>query len=215
MKTIIIVLALSLSLNSFAAPTPQLSLRQQGEYGDLIRDAFNKEKNMSVRWKAIMSAAQMAREKATPDLLKAANHSDWFMRTASMIALNEYNPKESQVVAKRLIKDKALVVRSSAVDILAKNMSPEIRAVLWKELNEKYNFKNKYSLWIRPQIVTALAENPQHPEAKLFKGLLKESSLEIQLAAISGLEKLTGMKLGDKKSTPHDIVKAWQEAKVD
>src|SRR4051812_22149283 len=129
MKTFLSLIFL-ISNPAFAAVSPaKLSIQEQGLYGDLVRTAFSRDKDMPSRWKALMSAAQLGREKATPDLLKASRHQDWFMRSASMIALADYNPAEGVRVAKRLIKDKALVVRSSAVDLLAKNLDSEGRAL--------------------------------------------------------------------------------------
>lgn len=161
-----------------------------------------------------MAAASLRKEKATPDLLKASKDSQWYMRNAAMVALAEYNPPVSQKVAKRLIKDKALVVRSAAVDILAKGTDAEARRLLWQEINKDYNFKNNKSLWIRPQIVAILSEKPVPSELSSFQTLLQDSELNIQLLAIQGLEKITGVKLGDSQTAPSQLVQMWKDKKV-
>ena len=179
-------------------------------YRDFVQLAFDDKISMKLRWKALMAAAQIRKEKSTVDLLKASSDSQWFMRSAALAALAEYNPSESEKVAKKLLKDKALVVRSSAVDILSQSSSPEVRDLFWEELHQKYNFKNKQSLWIRPQMLTALALKPKDQESTLFSQLLKEPEIQMQLIAVRGLEKLTGMKLGDARTSPVKMVQLWQ-----
>jgi hypothetical protein len=51
-------------------------------YKDYITVAFSEGQSMRLRWRALMMAAETHREKATPDLLKAATHKQWFMRNA-------------------------------------------------------------------------------------------------------------------------------------
>ncbi len=179
-------------------------------YRDFVQLAFDDKVSMKLRWKALMAAAQIRKEKSTGDLIKASNDPQWFIRSAAMTALAEYNPPESERVAKNLLKDKALVVRSAAVDILSQISSPEIRDLFWEELHQKYNFKNKQSLWIRPQMLTALAQKPKDQETALFSRMLKEPELKMQLIAVQGLQKLTGMKLGDSRTTPVALVQLWQ-----
>ncbi|MGZ3797012.1 MAG: HEAT repeat domain-containing protein, partial [Pseudobdellovibrionaceae bacterium] len=133
--------------------TQALLATTQDMYKDFLAVAFSESQSMRFRWRALMLAAENRREKATPDLLKAANHKQWFMRNAALVALAEVNEAEAQKLAKKLVKDKALVVRSAAVDILQKNARPEVRDLLWEEVSQKYNFRNKESLWIRAQIV--------------------------------------------------------------
>jgi hypothetical protein len=180
-------------------------------YGDFVKLAFDEGTSMKMRWKALMAAAMIRKEKATPDLLKASKNSQWYMRSAAMTALAEYNPAESERVAQGLLKDKALVVRSTAVDILGQSLSPQVRDLFWEELHQKYNFKNKTSLWIRPQILAALAKRPLDQETPMFSKLLREPEQEMQLLAVQGLEKLTGMKLGNGQNVePSKLIKMWQ-----
>ncbi len=191
----------------------QKSLIDKGSdhlYRDFVQLAFDDKTSMKVRWKALMAAAQIRKEKSTGDLIKASKDSQWFMRTAAMAALEEYNPDASELIAKNLLKDKALVVRSAAADILSRNFSTSSRSLFWEELHQKYNFKNKQSLWIRPQIFSALAQKPLDQETNLFSKMLKEPELKMQLIAVRGLEKLTGMKLGESSTSPTQVVRLWQ-----
>lgn len=180
-------------------------------YKDFMGVAFSETQSMRLRWRALMLAAENRRDKATPDLLKAANHKQWFMRNAALVALAEVNEPEAQKLAKKLVKDKALVVRSAAVDILQKNVRPEVRDLLWDEMNQKYNFRNKESLWIRSQIVEALALKPADHELKIFSKFLYDKDRRVQSAAVLGMEKLTGVKLGEAQSSRDKVVLLWQD----
>lgn len=133
------------------------------------------------------------------------------MRNAALVALAEVNEPEAQKLAKKLLKDKALVVRSAAVDVLQKNPRPDVRDLLWEEMSQKYNFRNKESLWIRSQIVEALAQKPSDHEMKLFTKFLNDKDARVQAASVSGMEKLTGVKLGDAKTSREKIVLLWQD----
>jgi HEAT repeat protein len=166
---------------------------------------------MRLRWRALMMAAEGRREKSTPDLLKASVHKQWFMRNAALVALAEVIEAEAQKLAKKLVKDKALVVRSAAVDVLQKSPRPEVRDLLWEEMNQKYNFRNQESLWIRSQIVEAMAAKPANHELKLFTKFLNDKDARVQAASVSGMEKLTGVKLGDAKTSREKMVLLWQD----
>lgn len=180
-------------------------------YKEFITVAFAEDQSMRLRWRALIMAAEGRREKATPDLLKASVHKQWFMRNAALVALAEVNEAEAQKLAKKLVKDKALVVRSAAVDVLQKSPRPEVRDLLWEEMNQKYNFRNQESLWIRSQIVEAMAAKPANHELKLFTKFLNDKDARVQAASVSGMEKLTGVKLGDAKTSREKMVLLWQD----
>lgn len=180
-------------------------------YKSFLDVAFNEGHPMSLRWRALMAAAESRGAKATDDILKAGGHKQWFMRNAALVALGEVNPQQAGKLALKLLKDKALVVRSAAVGALEKNPSLEVRDLLWDELNQDYNFKNKQSLWIRHQIVGALAQKPRDHELKLFAKLLSDNDVRVQFPAVRGLEKLTGVRLGDEKTKPHSVVGLWKD----
>lgn len=132
------------------------------------------------------------------------------MRNAALVALAEFNNNEAQKLAKSLLKDKALVVRSAAVEVLQANPRPEVRDLLWEEMSEKHNFRNKESLWIRAQIVEALAQKPSDHELKLFTKLIEDRDERVQSAAVTGLEKLTGVSLGESKMSRQKLIGLWQ-----
>lgn len=191
----------------------RMVLNGRGEkyYQSFITVAFDEAKPMSLRWRALMAAAETNKDKATGDLLKASAHKDWYMRNAALVALGEVNPEEGEKLAQKLLKDKALVVRSAAVGVLEKSRSQSVRDLLWQELNQSYNFKNSQSLWIRHQIVEVLAKKPIDGEAKVFAQLLSDKDERVHLPAVHGLEKLTGVKLGEGKTPKSKLIGLWKD----
>lgn len=189
-----------------------VALAQQPDsvYEALLDISADNEQSMNVRWRALTSAALLRKEKAVPDLLKAAKSEQWFMRNAALVGLAEFAPKKSVDLARDLIKDKALVVRSAAVGVLAKHGSADERYLLWSELKAPYNLRGGQSLWIRGQIVKALAEKPTENETMNFASLLSEKDENLQTAAMTGLERLTGLKLGEGLTNRPRVVQLWK-----
>lgn len=204
--------ASTMDILSLPGANRRMVIRDQGSrnYQDYLKVAFDSAQPMSMRWRALMSAADAKGKESTSDILIAANSKDWFMRNAALVALAEINPAESTKLAQKLLKDKALVVRSAAVEVLAKDVSSESRELLWKELEQEYNYKNAQSLWIRYQIVTVLAKKPQDKELKTFAKLLTDADIRVQMPAVKGLEKLTGVVLGEGKEKV-STVSLWQD----
>lgn len=108
--------------------------------------------------------------------------------------------------AKELISDKALVVRSAAVEILAQRMTDENKSILIKEMDKGYNFHKKSSLWIRPQILNKVAEVANSTDRQFFVQYLFDEDKEVSESSARALEKLTGEKLNGKR-----FVENWRE----
>lgn len=189
----------------------QLAGVNSQRYPQFLELAFDKQQSMSLRWKALMAASDAKGVLALKDILKAADSKEWFMRNAALVAVNSISVAEGEKLAQRLISDKALVVRSAAVQMLENSKDRDVRNTLWVELNKDYNFKKQQSLWIRPQIVKILAKSPKDFELKDFVRLLDDKDMQVQPAAVAGLEKLTGVKLGEGDVKPSKLVGMWKD----
>lgn len=171
----------------------------------------NPHQSMQVRWRSLMLMSEMNPKASIQDLLKATASSEWFMRNAGLIALEQVQKPRAIEVAQELIRDKALVVRSAAVEVLSHSLSPAIRELFWQELYKQYNFRAEKSLWVRTQILQALAQNPQENEGKIFERLLNEKSHDIQNMSMMALEKLYGIKLGQAETPLGQKISLWQK----
>lgn len=166
---------------------------------------------MKTRWLAVMTAANLAGENIKPNLEKLAQHSTWYMRSAAVKAMHEVDPRAAYVMAKKLVSDKALVVRSAAVDVLGNSTSQEDRNVLWLELSKNYNFHGQSSLWVRSQIAEVLANSANKSELGDFARLLNDGDQKVMRHAIKGLENITGKTMEAKRSDSPELVRQWQE----
>lgn len=175
-------------------------------FQEQIAKASNRKLSMSQRWAALLQATDLAQGNQLDEIKKFSQHSEWFLRNATLVALNKVDHSAAIATAKELISDKALVVRSAAVEILAQRMSTENKAILIKELDKNYNFHKKSSLWIRPQILGKVAEVAVQDDRNLFAQHLFDTDQQVSEVCARALEKLTGEKLGNKR-----FVENWRE----
>ncbi len=157
-----------------------LSALDNRSFEDLKTIAFEKENPYEIRWTALQNISINYPSLAEETLLKAAAQNEWYMKNSALLGLQQMNSRKLPEIAHKLISDEALVVRSMAVSMLAKNPNPETRKLFWSELQKKYNFKKNNSLWIRHQILEHLAENPQKAERQKFLDLVNDKDKKIQ-----------------------------------
>lgn len=181
-------------------------------YSDLKKISFSDEFSMGTRWQGLIAMSEIGGREALDDLSRAYVSKDWYMRNAALIAVKNINNEVSERWALSLMKDRALVVRSAAVKVISESSLAKHRKLFWQELQASYNFKQQQSLWIRYEILQSLAKNPLDEERKEFVHILKtDTDLEIQRIACLGLEKLTGLKLGNEGSTNSEVIQLWKE----
>lgn len=175
----------------------------------LKKIAFNNDSELQVRWRALVLAAKLLGSEAETEIIAAAKSQDWFMRSASMVAANEISPTKAAELARKLVKDKALVVRSAAVDVLGGTGEASDRVLLWKIIKDPINVRRGQSLWVRSQALQILAKSPQKTEVGEFVALLKESDLELQAISIHALEKASQFQFGSESDSIEDHKNRW------
>lgn len=167
----------------------------QSQYLNHVELAFSEHRSMQERWSALMQVAQSEKSDRIEILNRAAVDKQWFMRSASLVALQNVQPNLALKTAEKLIQDKALMVRSASVEIMKNHMNQLNRSLLWKELEQKYNFRGSQSLWIRAQIVELLAREPAPAELESFRKLVLDKDAEVQRLAAAVLMKMSDRKL--------------------
>lgn len=175
----------------------------------LKKIAFNKEADLQIRWKALVLGARLLGKDMQSDIVQASNSNEWFMRSASMMAASELSPQDAAQMARKLIKDKALVVRSAAVDVLGASSEASDRQLLWNVIRDPINMRKGQSLWVRSQALQFLAKKPHKKETARFIEMLKESDLELQAIAIQGLEKTSDFQFGTSNESIQDHKQRW------
>lgn len=190
--------------------------RGQNFAQELEKMAFNKDQQYGVRWKALILSAQIQGPKSEKLLEKAIKAPEWYMRNAAVLAYMDVLPRKAAAVARGLLNDKALVVRSAAVGVLGKKMDESDRELLWEALSSKLNYRKTQSLFIRPQILAVLANDPLEREMPLFLKHLRENDVKMHSSAIVALERVTARKFGKNKDSvdqKRDLWIQWAKAK--
>lgn len=175
---------------------------------------YNTAKNealpMSRRWAALQKATALANGDEFLKVIAFGDSKDWFMRNASLVALEKSGSDMVYDQAKKLITDKALVVRSAAADILMKLNNDAVKRIFSAELEKKYNFNGQSSLWIRKQMMTHLVRNANSNERDFYVRYLYDQDVEIAALSTQALEKITKIRFTAVNSK--DLVKQWQKA---
>lgn len=175
----------------------------------LRKIAFNGDAELQVRWRALILAARLLGSKVKVDIDLASRSHEWFMRSAAMMAASEISNEDGAVLARKLVHDKALVVRSAAVDILGSTGEPSDRAILWNIIRDPINVRKGQSLWIRSQSLQILAKSPLKSEVSQYIYLLKENDIELQAIAIQALEKASDFQFGSNHDSIAEHKKRW------
>lgn len=161
-------------------------------YKQLRKMMLSDNEPMERRWQAILAMAKIGREDSRLDLEQNLKSPTWFVRSASLLGLSLINSDLGEQKAKELIsKDRALLVRASALQVLSQSKKID-RIFLWKQLHNPINFHQGRSLSLRSSILKLLAQNPNKTEKEKFSFLLKEHDPEIRkLSQITISEKLS------------------------
>jgi HEAT repeat protein len=175
----------------------------------LKKIAFNSESDLQVRWRSLVLAARLLGGEMRSDIALAAKSNEWFMRSAAMMAASEISSEEAAMLARKMVYDKALVVRSAAVDILGATGEATDRSLLWNIIRDPINVRKGQSLWIRSQALQLLAKNPQKKEMANFIALLKDNDLELQAISIQALEKASDFQFGSTQESIEEHRKRW------
>lgn len=165
----------------------------------LSRLAQRKEAGLSLRWRAITTMGRLDPVGFRADLEKALQSSEWFIRNAAAIAIRNADRGEAVNWSARLLRDPALVVRTQAVRNLIDLNARETEPILWKMLFEKMNFRGQDGLWIRAHLAEAVAKFSGRNRIQDFRRLLSEEDERLHKWAVLGLERSTGMRIGDKQ----------------
>jgi HEAT repeat protein len=142
-------------------------------------------------------------------LVKGLEDPLFLVRLASIQALSETAHPEIASGLRIRISDKAMVVRTAAVDAVARFKDRESVPILIDELMEKRNFHRGQGLWIRNHIVDALGEIGDESAAPTLVKVLKEENLEIRERACGALGRLFPAAPPAKEATLESCDAKW------
>jgi hypothetical protein len=199
-----------MALNLPAAQRAE-ALRARGEksFEGLVALAKSDNVPLSVRWKAVTNLGRVFPMHSKIVLREFTYSKEWYLRNASLVALKiAYEPMALQA-AIRLLDDKALVVRTAAVQMIEELGSRDDARKLWAALNHPRNFRNNKSLWIRPHIMRTLAKFSQPGDELKFASFINDRDPKVQLWTLYALEKVTGDQAKNKDLSFRQRKKKW------
>lgn len=192
------------------------ALRAQGPagYRNLRAIMFDPKSKIDSRWRSTMAVGRIGGNLSLPELERAMHADVWELRSASLMAVSRFDRTTASKWGRALLKDKALLVRLTAVETLDSIRDRGALPLLWAQLDDRQNFKRSQSLFIRRRIVEALANLESQGSERKFVALLEDTDPNIHLPAINALERLTGQNLG-KPTDPVARRRAlWQQWNV-
>jgi HEAT repeat protein len=169
------------------------ALHEQGEVAtqNLVSVIHDRKGTLETRWRAVTALGRVGGPDARAELERAFSDSDWFIRNAALVTMRQYDSARALYWAKKLLQDKALVVRSAAVDTLAQFNDRSSTEALWQSLAASENFRGQQSLFIRRRIVETLAQLESSGHEGKFIAVLNDRDESLHEPALHALERLT------------------------
>lgn len=195
---------LSLPTEMIKQNSSRLGLEHLDILKNISRDSTN---NVDLRWRALYLGAQIDLPRFLSEVRFALKSPEWFMRMAALNAAKDFSPNLAAEFARILIKDKALVVRTAAADILMKTANQKDREILWTSFFDKANSHKGKSLWLRPRLLNHLAKTSKPNELVRFASVLKDKDIKMQEIALQVLEEKSDIRIGTQ-NTPMEKRKA-------
>lgn len=185
------------------AAIPQL---KQKDFTSLVKAAQNTSLTLTERWQSLVQAGAIAEPDQIEKIVQFSKSPEWFMRNAALVSLEGvYGGDDAIEQAKILIKDKALVVRSAAVNTLSKKNTLEVKQLFAVELTKPYNFSGRQSLWIRSQMMEKITQLVTEDDRQFMARYLFDSDQKVAELSVEALEKISTIHFEGKNS-----VQLWQ-----
>ena len=165
----------------------------------LLRILQSEAEKDELRWASLFGVARFAGKRSYGLLKKYAEHKSWLMRDASLRVMAALGAQELRPTVERALKDKALVVRTTAVDVIGHMKLKASAPLLVEALFDPANYRKDHPLWIHGHILQVLREFKYEAAMPRLVELLeakKDSKLRAQVVAT--LETITGRDFGDK-----------------
>lgn len=211
-----IPIAQTLAVLDLPFPNRIAALRAQGPsgYKNLRGIMFDPKSKIDMRWRSAMAIGRLGGPLSLPELERAMKADVWELRSASLLAVSRFDRATASKWSRKLLNDKSLLVRLTAVETLEAIGDRTSVPELWSQLNSRENFKRSQSLFIRRRIVEALAKLEATGSEARFVRLLDDGDTKLYVPAIQALERLTGQSLG-KPNDPLPRRRAlWQQWQV-
>lgn len=106
---------------------------------DLIKVINEKSYPVKSKWHSVFLIGQIIGEQSIPYLEKISRHKNWMLRLASLKTIAKLNNTTSDVY-KRLLNDKAMIVRFEALDSIERLKLSHLSKNVWNMLYDDKNY---------------------------------------------------------------------------
>ena len=178
------LLCLTLALIAGAAPAPTETVSEVTK--KLEVQIFAADLSLEARWAAMMQLPPGAPSEVI--LEKAAAAPDWFLKSGAVVALRQINPAKALTWAHKLLNDRAMMVRISAINVIGELKSKDSASLLWQSLQNPVNFHNGESLPSRKVLSRVLFQLSEKKEE--WEKLSQDKDLEVQKLAQAKLQQI-------------------------
>lgn len=171
--------------------------------------AFDETQSVDIRWRALAVGARVNHQLFSGEIEKAFKAKEWFMRIAALNALENLNDKKRIFMARQLLQDKALVVRTAAADVLMESKDGDDRQQLWTSVFDAKNTHHGKSLWIRKRVLKHLSETVVESDIPNLVKVLKDSDAILVDISFKSLDQNKGLQYGITGATPQIRKAKW------
>jgi hypothetical protein len=158
-------------------------------YKQLQEISFDSQYPPETRAEAFRTAVTLAQDRSQPEIKRASEHKDWFMRVLALEAYAHLQPAKAQSMARQLlIQDNALMVRAAALGTLQDEApTEELKEVLLTAFKDQKNYHRGQSLWIRGRIADVLLKFDPKAHSAVYKSLLEDGDAQVRERAMTRL----------------------------
>lgn len=151
------------------------------------------------RWLATFLLGKIVGKKAIPFIGKFLEHPNWVLRMASLKTLQSLQDKSHKKQYEELLKDKSMIVRIQAIEILNKLQIKESAKEIWKMIFREQNYQvtkgKKKRLPIIKDVIRAIGDLKYEEARASLLTMLKNKRYDDLFSELDySLEKITGKK---------------------
>lgn len=178
-----------------------------------LKIASDEKERDELRWASLYGIARMRGKQSLPLVRPFARHKNWLLRDAALKAMAALSATEMQSEFEYALKDKALVIRTTAVDVISHLRLQSCAPKLVEALFDPINYRREKPLWIHQHILTALREmNYKRATPRLVDLLESKKDPALRTHIIQTLEHLTGKSFATK--TMSEQIYLWRRNTV-
>ncbi len=181
----------------------------------LVDIVENEKERDEVRWATIFGIGRLAGNESPTILRRFLVHKNWILRDATLKTFAALQASKMRGDIEKVIKeDQALVVRTTAVDVIHHMGLKESTPALLEALSDSRNYRHGKPLWIHKHILSALKKLKAKDAAPRLAGILAEhKDPEFRTQIIATLEDLTGKNFRNRSM--EEQVYLWKRGTVD